>query len=74
MIREELVKKLADVLSEDPSSVSEETELESLSDWDSMGQMEVISILDSIQVSAKQGALEECRVIGDIVALAGLDR
>jgi hypothetical protein len=65
--REELVKKLAELLDDAPETVNEDTALESLSDWDSMGQIEVISMLDSIQVSLKLITLEECQTIGDLL-------
>ncbi|MCH1507212.1 hypothetical protein OAN94_08195 [Verrucomicrobiales bacterium] len=65
--REELVKKLAELLADAPETVNEDPALESLSDWDSMGQIEVISMLDSIQVSLKLITLEECQTIGDLL-------
>ena len=65
--REELVKKLAELLADAPETVNEDTALESLCDWDSMGQIEVISMLDSIQVSLKLITLEECQTIGDLL-------
>ncbi len=72
MNREELVKQLAEVLSDNPAAVTETTTLEDLSDWDSMGQMEVVSILDQINVNLESGALEKCKTVADILQFTNL--
>lgn len=68
MSKSEFLTKLGEVLlAERP--IDESTPLDSLSGWDSMGQVAVVSFLDEeLDVRLKPGALQSSRTIGDILA------
>ena len=50
----------------------EGTELSTLREWDSMGKMAIVALLDTdFLVEVPPGALQRCQTCGDLVALAG---
>jgi acyl carrier protein len=47
-----------------------ETRLDGLAGWDSMGKVEVLSLIDeSLQAKLPRGSLGKCASVGDILAL-----
>ncbi len=71
MKRTDLLSKLAEALQESSVTICESTRLASLVMWDSMKQLEVVTILDSaLGVQAPMGALAHCRTVGDLVSIA----
>ncbi len=72
MKRTDLLSQLAEALQDSTVSICESTRLASLAMWDSMKQLEVVTILDSaLGIQAPMGALAQCRTVGDLVAIAG---
>lgn len=70
MKRDELVRRLGELLMAKPGQCLESTRLESLPGWDSMGQVATIALLDEeLRESPPAGVLQKCEAIGDIVRL-----
>jgi acyl carrier protein len=72
MNRSEFLKSLAELLQEDPATVTPETPMESIAAWDSMGMLTVIAFFDrDIGVQVDVDLLRKCGTLGDVMALAG---
>ena len=70
MNSEELVEEFEMDLQIEPGSVSPATKLEDLPEYDSMGRITVLSLVDAlydVQLTAEE--LESCATVGDIAAL-----
>jgi acyl carrier protein len=67
----QILTGLAEILEVD--SVSEETELAKVGNWDSMSVVCTIALLDEKAGAEVDGeALANCRTAGDVLALAGI--
>jgi acyl carrier protein len=72
MTKPEFLEELATILNEDEEDVKLETELESLTGWDSVGLLGVIAMLDGdLGVAIDVDKLRECNTVQDLVNLAG---
>jgi len=66
----EKIKLLAEILDSDENILTPETELEQLEEWDSMGIISVIAMLDKkygVQLKADQ--IQALKSVGDILNL-----
>lgn len=71
MTRSDLLTKLVEALQDSSGIISENTRLSSLRMWDSMKQLEVVTILDAaLGIQAPMGALARCDTVGDLMAIA----
>lgn len=68
---DQFLQNLADVLGASAAEVQPATALDSLSGWDSMGQLSTLSLLDEIGVKPPKGSLQQCKTVADLLALAG---
>lgn len=67
----EFVRRLAEALNEDESSVAESTMLTDLQGWDSVGQLSAIALIDEcFNRRVSVDALRKCQSVGDLLALA----
>ncbi len=65
----EFLVRLGETLMAD-EPLKRETELRSLSGWDSMGMVAVFSLIDeSLGTSLPRGSLQNCGTVGDILEL-----
>jgi acyl carrier protein len=65
----DFLAKLGETLMAD-GPLTAETQLSSLSGWDSMGQVAVFSLIDeSVGATLPPGSLQKCATVGDIIAL-----
>ena len=72
MTKPEFLEELAATLNEDVDDVTPETELESLTGWDSVGLLGVIALLDGdLGVTIDVDKLRECNTVQDLINLAG---
>jgi len=72
MTKAEFLEELAVILNEDIDDIKPETELESLTGWDSVGLLGVIALLDGdLGVTIDVDSLRECSTVQDLAALAG---
>jgi acyl carrier protein len=63
------IKELAAVLAEDATEMNNETALNSLAGWDSMGKVATMAFLDaSFGVRLPPGAIQECLQVRDLMA------
>jgi acyl carrier protein len=70
MTTAQLIENLAEVLLAGPTEVTGETRLESLSGWDSMGQLAILSFLDEqLGATLPVGSLQKCQTLADITEL-----
>lgn len=70
MKKHEFIERLGEVLMAEPGKTGEETPLESLPGWDSMGQVATVGFLDEVLgASPPPGSLQQCRTVGDILGL-----
>lgn len=66
----QFLEKMAEIVEVDPSKVNSDTPLDSLSGWDSIGQVSTLSFLDeAFGVQPPSGYLEKCATVEDILAL-----
>lgn len=71
MTETQFLQRLAEVLMAD-RAIARDTPLESLSGWDSMGQVALVAMLDeTLHHQLPPGTLQGCKRVGDIVALIG---
>jgi len=71
MNKETFVKKLADILLAE-NSLTENTTLDSLPGWDSMGQLSIVALFDEcLGRKLPPGSIQNCETINDILVLAG---
>ena len=67
----EFVRRLAEALNEDESSVAESTTLTDLQGWDSVGQLSAIALIDEcFNRRISVDALRKCQSVGDLLKLA----
>ena len=67
----EFVRRLAEALNEDESSVAEATLLTDLEGWDSVGQLSAIALIDEyFNRRVSVDALRKCESVGDLLKLA----
>jgi len=72
MSKEEFKRKLGLELGIDPAKLSDNAEMASFSAWDSMGRIATIAMLDTeLGFVSPAGALQNCKTVGDLVALVG---
>jgi acyl carrier protein len=65
----EFLAKLGETLMAE-GSLTPDTQLSSLSGWDSMGMVAVLSLIDeSVGASLPRGSLQKCERVGDILGL-----
>lgn len=65
----EKIAMLAEVLDENESSLTLETELDSLPNWDSMAKLSLIVLFDDkIKKNLSPNQIEVFKTVGDIVA------
>ena len=66
----EFVRRLAEALNEDESSVHETTLLADLEGWDSVGQLAVIALVDEcFNQRINVDALRKCQRVNDLLQL-----
>ena len=70
MTQADFLREFAELLGEPAAEVQLETDLTSLAGWDSMGQLSTLSVLDELGAPPPRGALQQCRKVRDVVALA----
>jgi acyl carrier protein len=69
MTKSEFLERLADVLGTEPP-LSPADNLIDFPEWDSMGQISIISFLDeALDLRPPTGALQRCKQVGDILEL-----
>lgn len=69
MTETQFLQRLADVLMAD-QAITRDTPLDSLSGWDSMGQVALVAMLDeTLRYQLPPGTLQGCKRVGDIVVL-----
>ena len=67
----EFVRRLAEALNEDETSVAESTMLMDLQGWDSVGQLSAIALIDEcFNRRISVDALRKCQSVGDLLKLA----
>jgi acyl carrier protein len=67
----EFVRRLAEALNEDESSVAVGTLLTDLQGWDSVGQLSAIALIDEyFNRRVSVDALRKCQSVGDLLELA----
>jgi acyl carrier protein len=70
-VKLEFVRRFAEALNEDESSITEETRLADLQGWDSVGQLSAIALIDeSFNRRVSVDALRKCETVGDLLKLA----
>ena len=70
MTQNEFLVEMEQALGAPAGRLAPETELRTLAEWDSMGQMGLLTLLDaSFQVSLPPGALSRCVRVADVLAL-----
>jgi len=70
MDRKLFTKRLEDVLKAPAGSIVETTRLKDLENWDSIGLLSVIAIVDeNYRVTLDAGALFRCETVSDLVKL-----
>jgi acyl carrier protein len=72
MERDEFLKQLAELLAVPVTQIQPSAELGAFAGWDSMGQLSALSLLDEIGARPPRGALQQCRTVSDLLALANL--
>ncbi len=69
MEKEQFIKLFAEALEiEDASALSAETEFRSLSEWDSLGYLNVIAMLDEeYGIQIENAEFKQLKTVGDII-------
>jgi len=71
LINQDILNGLAEILEVQPSSLSEDTFLESLDTWDSLATISFIALVDELTGRVLEGdALQKATTIGDLLLLA----
>jgi acyl carrier protein len=66
----EFLGRLGETLMLEGAQLTPETELSSLSGWDSMGMVAVVGLIDQeLDTTLPRGALQACKTVGDVVDL-----
>jgi acyl carrier protein len=70
MTKELFLQNLADILVVDPRQLQPETPLKNFKGWDSMGQMAVLTLVDTdVGVTVPLNWLSECDTVGKLLTL-----
>ncbi|GHT25307.1 hypothetical protein FACS189419_10150 [Planctomycetales bacterium] len=71
MTKQEFIQELEFVLNTKAGTLTETTELATLTGWDSTGLLGIIALLDDMDVSVTVVQLRESKTIADLIRLAG---
>lgn len=72
MNRQDFLQRLTEVLLADGEKIEDNTRLDSLPGWDSMGRVSLVALLDEeMNVQLPVGGLQNCHTVGDLVRLLG---
>lgn len=70
MSKTEFLGKLAEAIMAGNRPLKSEIPLNKFPGWDSMGQVAVVGLIDeALGISLPPGSLQNCRTVGDILAL-----
>lgn len=70
MTKQAFLQHLADILVTDPGQLQADTPLNRFKGWDSMGQMAVLTLIDTdLGVPVPLNWLGECDTVGKVLAL-----
>ena len=68
MTKAEFIEKIAQELSVSPADLSPNTDLSSLSSWDSLGKMGVLALIDSeLRMAVPKDFLQNCKTVSDLL-------
>jgi acyl carrier protein len=72
MKKTDFLRRLKEELGQPNGTIVESTVLSQVKEWDSIGKMAVLALIDEeLGVAVPQGALHKCETVGDLVRLAG---
>ncbi len=72
MDKKEFIEKLKDIMQTD-SEIDENTELETIEEWDSIAKISLISFMDSeFKISLNGADIEEFKTVSDILKKVGV--
>lgn len=70
MTKHEFIEKVAQELSVGPADLTPDTDLSSLSSWDSLGKMGILALIDSeLRAVVPPGSLQNCQKVSDLLGL-----
>ena len=70
MTKAAFIEKIAEELSVVPADLTLDTELSSLSSWDSLGKMGILALIDSeLHMVVPQGSFQNCEKVSDLLGL-----
>jgi acyl carrier protein len=71
MTRDEFITELEFIFNVAEGSLQPETELYTIKTWDSIGMLNVMTLMKEVNATINVGLLRQCKTISDLLELTG---